>query len=83
MEDLIDTEGLVAFISVSLLLGVDDGNMAYEVIVVRAVMVDFLFFLPYLLKRKGCLLWKTEIRLVNRDTLALAVMSTHIIALQV
>lgn len=64
MEELIDTEGLVAFVSISLLLGVDDGNMAYEGILDRAVMVifHFLFFLPYLLMRNGCSLWKTGIR---------------------
>lgn len=45
VEELIDTKRLVAFISISLLLGVDGGNMACEAIVARAVV--FFFPLPY------------------------------------
>lgn len=65
VEELIDTKRLVAFISISLLLSVDGGNMACEAIVARAI-VFFSFFSPSLpythsQRRKGCSLWNTGI----------------------
>lgn len=41
VEELIDTKRLVAFISISLLLGIDGGNMACEAIVARAIVFFF------------------------------------------
>lgn len=76
VEELIDTKRLVAFISISLLLGIDGGNMACEAIVARAVVFFFPPPLYSFTEEKGCSLWNTGIGRVKRDLLALAVTST-------
>ena len=56
VEVLIHTERLADLTLISLLLGIDGGNMACEAIVARVVLWVF-FSLTRSRRRKGCSMW--------------------------